>query len=493
MEGRGRFAGVDGREWETHTARMKIRIIPLVVATALFMENMDSTILATALPTIARDLGVDPISLKLAITSYLVGLAVFIPISSWVADRLGARTTFRWALVVFLIASIGCAFSSSLAGFVFWRFVQGVGGAMMTPVGRMMIVRSVPKSELVSAMATLTIPALLGPMMGPLIGGAIVTYTDWRWIFLVNVPIGVIGIMMATVYFDDARPPPTPLDMRGFVLCAIALVGLILGATALGRHVAPDWAVALSFGVGALAGAAYVRHARHVAHPLLDLRLFALPTFEAGISGGSLFRIGIGASAFLLPLMLQLGFGLDALTSGMLTFASAVGALAMKVVGGAILNAFGFRRVLIVNSALAVGSLAALGLFTAATPHLVIVAVVLVGGMFRSLQFSSMHALSYADIEPKDAGAATSISSVAQQVSLSMGVAIGALALELSQAFHRHATPQAGDFSTAIFVVAAIASTSIIYMVRLPADAGHELTGAASGKPDTKAVLTGDP
>ena len=196
---------------------MKLRVIPLVVATALFMENMDSTILATALPTIARDLGVDPISLKLAITSYLVGLAVFIPVSSWVADRLGARTTFRCALILFMAASIGCAFSSSLVGFVIWRFVQGMGGAMMTPVGRMVIVRSVPKTELVAALATLTIPALIGPMMGPLIGGAIVTYTDWRWIFLVNIPIGLLGIAMATLYFTDERPTRTPLDVPGFV------------------------------------------------------------------------------------------------------------------------------------------------------------------------------------------------------------------------------------------------------------------------------------
>lgn len=472
---------------------MKIRIIPLVVATALFMENMDSTILATSLPTIARDLGVDPISLKLAITSYLVGLAVFIPISGWVADRLGARTTFRSALVLFLAASIGCAFSSSLAGFVVWRFLQGVGGAMMTPVGRMIIVRSVPKAELVSALATLTIPALIGPMMGPLIGGAIVTYTDWRWIFLVNIPIGLIGIVMATLYFDDVRPPPTPLDVKGFLLCSVALLGLILGATALGRHVAPDWAIAMAFAIGAAAGFAYVRHARQVLHPLLDLRLFTLPSFNAGISGGSLFRIGIGATAFLLPLMLQIGFGLDPLTSGALTFVSAGGALVMKIAGGPILRAFGFRNVLVINAVLAIAALVAIGLFTAATPHSIIIAVVLTGGMFRSLQFTSMHALSYADIAPKDAGAATSISSVAQQVSLSIGVAIGALALEMSQALHQHTTPQAGDFSVAIFVVAAIASLSIVYMVRLPADAGHELTGARPRKPDTKPDLTGDP
>ena len=464
---------------------MQIRVIPLVVATALFMENMDSTILATALPAIARDLGVDPISLKLAITSYLVGLAIFIPVSSWVADRLGARTTFRCALILFLAASIGCAFSSSLAGFVIWRFVQGMGGAMMTPVGRMVIVRSVPKTELFAALATLTIPALIGPMMGPLLGGVIVTYTDWRWIFLVNIPIGLIGIVMATLYFTDERPAPAPLDVPGFFLCGTALLGLILGATALGRHVAPTWAIALSFVIGGTAAVAYVRHAARAAHPLLDLSLFKLASFDAGIVGGSLFRIGVGASAFLLPLMFQIGFGLDPLTSGLLTFVSALGALAMKVWGGLILKTFGFRNVLIANSLLATASIAALGLFTAATPHAIIVAVVLLGGMFRSLQFTSMHALSYAGIATRQAGAATSISSVAQQVSLSMGVAIGAVVLELSQTAHSHATPAATDFSVALFTVAAIATLCVIKMIRLPADAGRELTHGPSPLPGT--------
>ena len=461
---------------------MRIRVIPLVVATALFMENMDSTILATALPTIARDLGVDPISLKLAITSYLVGLAVFIPVSSWVADRLGARTTFRYALILFLAASIGCAFSSSLAGFVIWRFVQGVGGAMMTPVGRLVIVRSVPKTELVSALATLTIPALIGPMMGPVIGGVIVTYTDWRWIFLVNIPIGLIGIVMATVYFTDERPEPTPLDVKGFFLCAIALLGLILGATAVGRHVAPNWAVVLAFIAGAIAAVAYVRHARVVAHPLLDLRLFTLTSFDAGIVGGSLFRIGVGAASFLLPLMLQIGFGLDPLTSGLLTFVSSLGALFMKIWGGKILNAFGFRNVLIANSVLAVTSIAAISLLTQQTPHVGIATLIFAGGMFRSLQFTSMHALSYADIAPRDAGAATSISSVAQQVSLSMGVAIGAVALEMSQSMHHNVAPEASDFSTALLVVSGLAALCVIKMIRLPLDAGHELTARPAAK-----------
>ncbi len=462
---------------------MTIRVVPLVVASALFIEGMDSTILATALPTIARDLGVDAISLKLAITSYLVGLAIFIPVSGWVADRFGARTTFRAALVIYLAASVGCAFATGLESFVVWRFVQGLGGAMMTPVGRMIIVRSVPKSELVSALATLTIPALFGPMLGPLIGGLIVTYTDWRWIFLVNIPIGIVGIVLATLYFDDERPPQTRLDWRGFILSALALTGLIVGATALGGHVAPWWVVVLAFGIGGASAIGYVRHAKASARPLLDLRLFALPSFDAGITGGALFRVAIGAAAFLGPLMLQIGLGYDALTSGLVTMWGAVGALVMKVIGKAILDRFGFRNVLVWNTALAVGSVAALAAVGPSTPLAVIVVMVFAGGLTRSLQFTSMHALSFADIDGRQAGAASAISSVAQQVSLSLGVAIGALVLEMSQV--RAGRPQPGieDFAAAFIVVSVIALFAIVKMVRLPIDAGRQLTVHADPLP----------
>src|SRR5262247_3704207 len=209
---------------------MVVPIVPLVVATALFMENTDSTILATALPTIARDLGLDPISLKLAVTAYLVSLAVFIPVSGWVADRVGSCTTFRLALAVFMIASIGCAFSSSLRQFVFWRAMQGMGGAMMVPVGRMVVIRTAPKSELVQALSFISMPALIGPMLGPPLGGLIVTYADWRWIFFVNIPIGILGIILATRYIPELKEGTAPLDLAGFVLCSLGLAGLVLGA-----------------------------------------------------------------------------------------------------------------------------------------------------------------------------------------------------------------------------------------------------------------------
>jgi EmrB/QacA subfamily drug resistance transporter len=455
---------------------MSRRIVPFVVASALFMEGMDATIVATALPTIARDLGIDAVALKLAITSYLVGMAIFIPVSGWVADRFGARTTFRLAITLYLVASLGCAFGETLEAFVGWRFAQGVGAAMMTPVGRMVVVRTVPKPELVAALAALTVPALFGPILGPLAAGVIVTYADWRWIFLLNVPIGLVGIVLATLYFDDTRPAPTPLDRRGFALAALAVTGLIAAVTGLGsRHLVPLWSIVAAVAVGLLATVLFVRHAHRTPRPLLDLGLFSLVTFDAGIVGGSLFRLAVGASAFLLPLMLQLGLGYDPLTSGLVTFLGAVGALLTKFIGKAILDRFGFRRVLLVNAGFAVGSVAALAAVGHGTPLAVVGVLVLLGGITRSLQFTSLHALTYADVEPGRAGAASAIASVAQQVSLSMGVAIGALVLELSQTGAGRTAPAVADFAVALLAVSALASTCLVKIVALPTDAGHAL------------------
>ncbi len=454
-------------------------IIPFVVATALFMENTDNTILATALPTIARDLGLDPISLKLAVTSYLVSLAVFIPVSGWVADRVGACTTFRLALTVFMIASMGSAFSNTLGQFVFWRAVQGLGGAMMVPVGRMVVIRAVPKSELVQALSFIAMPALIGPMLGPPLGGLIVTYADWRWIFFVNIPIGILGIVLATLFIPEIREETPPLDVMGFILLAVGLGGLILGTAMVGRRIAPPAVVAGSMIAGAIALGLYVRHALTVARPLLDLRLLRLRTFETGIAGGVFFRFGVGASAFLLPLMLQLAFGLDALHSGLITFAGALGALAVKPLARGILRRFGFRRLLIVNGVLASTVLLASALFTPATPHVVIILVLLTGGFLRSLQFTSLSAITYAEIETRQVGSATGLASVGQQVSVSFGVAVGAMMVEVSEAWRGHTVPETADFSTAFVVVGLMSMTSALLMFRLPAGAGDEISGRA--------------
>ncbi|MBL8583111.1 MAG: MFS transporter, partial [Rhizobiaceae bacterium] len=324
------------------------RTVPLILAVALFMENMDSTVIATSLPAIAADIGTNPIALKLALTAYLVSLAVFIPISSWMADRYGAKTVFRAAIGVFVLGSIGCAMAGSLLGFVLARFVQGMGGAMMTPVARLVLVRSTAKRDLVSAMAWLTMPALVGPLIGPPLGGFITTFFSWHWIFLINVPIGLAGILAAGRYLPEIETRSRkPIDRRGFFLSAIAASGIVFGLSVASLPALPPVVGLITIAAGCLSALLYVRHARRVTDPILDLRLLRNPVFRAAIVGGTIYRVGVGATPFLLPLLFQLGFGMTPFQSGLLTFASAAGALSMKLFAPATLRRGGFRTVLI--------------------------------------------------------------------------------------------------------------------------------------------------
>lgn len=463
------------------------RLLPLIVACALFIENMDSTVISTSLPAIARDLSTDPIALKLALTTYLLALAVFIPISGWVADRFGARPTFMAAIGVFLLGSIGCAASSSLETLVAARFLQGMGGAMMVPVGRLVLLRTVPKSELVQALSWLTIPALVGPVIGPPLGGFITTYFDWRWIFLINIPMGVLGIVLAKRFIPDIKESAPPLDWTGFLLTGLGLALAMFGFSTLGRHLVsmPLSIAALVIGVGALL--AYVWHANRHPHPLLDLGLFRLSTYRAGVLGGSLFRIGIGAIPFLLPLMLQLGFGLSAVQSGLLTFVSALGAMFMKTLAASVLRRFGFRKVLVANAVIASLMLCCFGLFRPDTPHVFIIATLLVSGCFRSLQFTSLNAISFADVDSKQMGQASSLSGMMQQLSLSMGVAVGGYVLEFAGLLGGRPATDVHNFYVAFVVVGLISASSAWMMWRLPRDAGAEMSGRAqAGKEITE-------
>ncbi|MGO4705452.1 MDR family MFS transporter [Microvirga sp. 2MCAF38] len=466
------------------------RLLPLIIATALFMENTDSTVIATSLPMIAQDLGEDPIALKLALTSYLVSLAIFIPISGWMADKFGAKTIFRAAIGVFMVGSLACAGATSLEGFVFARFLQGMGGAMMVPVGRLVILRSVPRNEIVQALATLTIPALVGPVLGPPLGGFITTYWDWRWIFFINIPIGLLGMVLATKYVPDIREADTPpLDYIGFLLSGFGLALLMLGFASGGRHLIPE---SISIGciiVGTICVVLYVAHARRTPHPVLQLGLLRIQTFRTSVVAGSLFRIGIGSIPFLLPLMLQLGFGLNPLQSGSLTFVAAVGALFMKTMAKKILEKVGFRLVLTANAFIAAGFLALNGFFTETTPYWFIMSVLLIGGCFRSLQFTSLNAIAFADISNRDMSYATSLSAVAQQLALSLGVAIGAFALETSGRFHGHETIQASDFGPAFWTVAVISAMSGFLFLGLHPQAGAEMSGHRVSK--KKGTATG--
>ena len=454
--------------------------VTLIVAVALFMETMDSTVIATSLPAIAADLGEDPIALKLALTSYLLSLAVFIPVSGWMADKFGARTVFRAAIVVFTLGSAACGFAQSLPDFVLFRVIQGMGGAMMVPVGRLVILRTVPKPELISALAWLTIPALMGPVIGPPLGGFITTFISWRWIFWINIPVGILGVILASRYVANLREEGVPpLDLKGFILSGIGLAGLAFGITTIGQSLFPPIVVGTLLVLGVAGLILYVRHARVTPAPLLDLELLKVDTFYASVVGGFLFRIGVGAMPFLLPLFFQLGFGMTPFQSGMLTLASAVGAVAMKATAAPILRRFGFRKVLMRNALLSTMCIAAVALFTAGTPPVVILGVLLIGGFFKSLQFTSINAIAYADIESKAMSRATSFASVAQQLSLSAGVAIGALVLEIQRVGRHEVSVEAGDFPLAFVVVAVIAATSAFIFARLPKDAGSSLSARA--------------
>jgi EmrB/QacA subfamily drug resistance transporter len=454
------------------------RVVPLIVAVALFMENMDSTVISTSLPAIARALGTNPLALKLAVTSYLLALAIFIPASGWTADRFGARNVFRIAIGVFVLGSIGCALSRSLEEFVLARIIQGMGGAMMTPVGRLILVRSIDKRLLVNAMSLVTIPALVGPICGPPLGGFITTYASWHWIFLINVPIGLLGMVLATRYMPDVRAErPAPFDYVGFVLSGLGIGGLAFGLSVMGLEFLPAGVVAALLGVGAASAAAYVVYARHKAAPILDLRLLKLPTFRASIFGGFMFRLGIGALPFLLPLLLQIGFDLTPFQSGLITFTGALGSMFMKAAVARVLRRFGYRPVLVYNSLISGAFLAACASFVPGMPFAAMIAILLTGGFFRSLQFTAINTLAYAEIEPPLMSRATTLVSVAQQLALSTGVAVGALVVEITLRLKHESAMGAMDFPPAFLVIGALSASAALIFARLAPDAGAELAG----------------
>ena len=456
----------------------KQRLIPLIVATALFMENMDSTVIATSLPAIAADIGTSPLTLKLAITSYLLALAVFIPASGWTADRFGPRLVFSGAVGVFMAGSIGCALSGSVTDFVIARTLQGIGGAMMTPVGRLVLLRTIDKSALVNAMAWVTVPALVGPVVGPPLGGFITTYFSWRWIFLINIPIGLLGIFMALRFIDPIKSEnPERFDLYGMVLAGVGLAGIAFGLSVAGLNLLPWSVVASLIAIGAISMTLYVIHARRTSSPVLDFGLLRLPTMRASIVGGFLFRVGVGALPFLLPLLMQVGFGLSPFRSGLVTFASAVGAMGMKTLAARIIRTFGFRNMMTINAVVSSVFLAACALFTVTTPLLLIAIILVVGGFFRSLEFTAINTVAYAEVEPAQMSRATTLVSVNQQLAVSAGIAIGAFSVE-STLWIRHMSDLTADvFAPAFLVVAVISAMSTFLFWQMPDDAGHEISG----------------
>ncbi len=454
-----------------------IPITPLILAVALFMEQMDSTVIATSLPAIAADIGTSPVALKLAVTSYLVALAIFIPISGWMSDRYGAKNIFRLAIVVFVLGSVACGFSHSIQEFVFARFFQGVGGSMMTPVGRLLLVRGTPRSELVDAMAWLTIPALIGPIMGPPLGGFLTTFLSWHWVFWINVPISILGIALVTKFLPEGEPrTPRPVDFPGFVLSSIAFTGLVFGMSVISVPALPIFYGYITMAIGAVTGVVYLFHARRAKYPLLDPKMLRYPLFRAAIIGGSTFRIGIGAIPFLLPLMLQLGFGLTPFQSGMITFVAAIGALSSKFGAQRVFQRYGFRTVLGAGALLSAVFTAINGWFAPETPQWMIIVALLIGGVIRSTCFTGVNAMVFADIDEADSSQATAINSVAQQISLATGVAVAGAILDIAGQFHAGGISM-GDFHLAFFIVAIISAISAVTFLRLPQDAGSAVSG----------------
>jgi len=454
-----------------------IRVVPIILAVALFMENMDSTVIATSLPAIAADIGTSPIALKLALTAYFVSLAIFIPISGWMADRFGSTNVFRAAIGVFMVGSICCAFSNSLETFVLSRFLQGVGGSMMTPIARLVLLRATPRNELVAATSWLSVPALLGPLTGPPVGGFLTTYLTWHWIFWINVPIGIIGILAATKFLPKSEPrTPRPIDLFGFLLTSIAFAGIIFGLSVISLPAIPVATGYVAVAVGAAAALLYLRHTRRAAFPLLDPKLFQRRFFRTTVVGGFFFRIGIGAFPFLMPLMLQLTFGLTPFESGMTTFVTAFGAIMSKVLAERVYARFGFPRTLTACAVLGVVFLGINGLFTPQTPHLLIMFCLFLGGVTRSFFFTGVNVFGYADVDETEASQATVISAVAQQISIALGVAVAGGLIEFTSRLHGGA-PNLGDFHIAWFVVAGIAAISALFFWRLPPDAGADVSG----------------
>jgi EmrB/QacA subfamily drug resistance transporter len=453
-------------------------VIPLIVGCALFMQMLDSTVIANALPAMAQSLHEDPARLNLAITSYLLSLAVFIPVSGWVADRFGARRVFALAIAVFTASSVLCGTAHSLPFLIGARLLQGVGGAMMVPVGRLVVLKTVPKADMMRAMSALTAPAMLGSVLGAPVGGFIVTFLSWRWIFFINIPVGVLGIALVLWLIPDIREPTSPpLDWRGFLLSGVGLAALVFGFETIGRGSVSIWITLATLFAGAACWTVYFFHQRAMAYPILDLRLMRLQTFAAATLGGGLCRLGFGAIPFLMAMLLQVAFGLSPFAAGLITFASAAGALINKPAIRPIVAWVGFRTLLIGTALFNGLFLCGYALFRPNTPHIVLLGVLLVGGFFRSMLFTSLNTLGYADVPPPQMGRATSLASTAQQVSLSLGVGFAALLLHASLVLRGGTTLTTRDVWPAFLVVGVVSLASLPWFLRLDRQAGAEVSG----------------
>lgn len=463
-----------------------VHLLPYIVAATFFMEYLDTTVVATALPQMAHSFGVGPNELSLGMTAYMLALAVFIPVSGWIADRFGSRTVFASAIFIFTIASVLCGVSNGVVEFTAARVLQGIGGAMMVPVGRLIVVRSTDKSRLMQAIATITWPAIAAPVVGPPIGGFITTYASWRWIFLLNVPFGIAALIAVIVLVrNEHGDEKKPLDVAGFFLSGAALTSVLYGTElASQQNASVVVAPALVLAGIALAFFAY-RRAAHCAHPLIDFSTLKVPTYSVTVITGSFTRIGIGAVPYLMPLLFQVGFGMSAFQSGMLLLASALGNFGMKALTTPILKRFGFRMVAIVDVTLAAIFTVTCGFLAPSTPLALILIVVFAYGAARSMQFTTLGTLAYADIPQHQMSAASILWSAVSQMTIGMGIAFGAVSLRFgalirgaqANAVNDHFT--LGDFRLGFIFAGVLTLLSVIGYLRLAHDAGSKIGGGA--------------
>jgi EmrB/QacA subfamily drug resistance transporter len=453
-------------------------IIALIVASAYFMENLDTTVIATALPHMASTFNVTAVAVSIGMTAYMLTLAIFIPIGGWVADRFGSRTVFGGAIVVFTVASLLCGMANGLWEFTAARVLQGIGGALMVPVGRLIVLRSTEKRYLMRSIAYIMWPGLAAPIIGPAIGGFISTYSSWRWIFLLNVPIGIVCVALTAYFIPNQKGADRrPFDVTGFALSGMALTCLMYGMELIGQ-LDVQWHIAAAvLAAGALSGILAVRHLLRAAHPLLNLGPLRIPTLRVSIGGGSLYIIAVNVAPFMLPLLFQIGFGMNAFASGLLVLAYAAGNLGMKTVTTPILKRYGFRSVMIVNGLLTAATIAACCAFSPTTPHTVIIAVLLIGGLCRSMQMTSINTLAFADVPAASMSSASTLFSVTQQMTIGLGIAFGAIALHFAVWLHGGTQLALADFHVAFAVVAAVSLISVISFIGIEGDAGADVSG----------------
>jgi EmrB/QacA subfamily drug resistance transporter len=462
----------------TETAT-QARRVALIVAVAFFMQLLDSTIISTSLPQMGESFGVPAVSMSIGITVYMLTMAVFVPLSGWLADRFGARNIFLIAIALFTLASIVCGFSQNLTEFVAARAVQGLGSALMTPVGRILVLRNASKSELLNATALITWPALFAPVVGPVLGGFITTYLSWHWNFFINIPLGVAGLLLIARFVPGDRDSESkPLDWPGFLLTSVGLASMLYGLERIAHPEGGVLPTVALLAAGILMGWLAVRYLARARHPLLDLTAFKVLTFAIStLSAGTIFRVAINATPFLLSLLFQVGFGLSPVDAGMMILAYFLGNLGMKAVTTPTLRRFGFRSVLVVNGVIASASIMACAAISPQTPQAVVVALMLIAGLSRSMQFTALNTLAFADIASAQRSSAATLSSMLQQVAMLFGVAVAAAILNLSQIARSRPALDLVDFRIAFLTIGVIGLVASFRFLALPPAAGAEVSG----------------